>query len=241
MNTETRVIAFTLSSSVGGHTDYATGIVCGLRPRVEVTRVGCVPPVEGLYLRDLSKRTTRSKRCSIDALERILVRERHKVPPFGNGCNLLPGSYARRIKSPVVDRYFLAGFETAARLLNASISRFDLFHAHCVHTRCGRLVLLYHAREYPKLSDEFKPFLGYCQMDSHCEVRAADMHERTVLWALGDLFMSALKSARDECGTIYETEIGTPIADMFYFKPECCTHAHQQTGLHVVPFWQEVL
>ena len=64
-----------------------------------------------------------------------------------------------------------------------SLTRRDLFHAHCFFTPKERGVgLLFHAKEYPRECEAFPYNLGYCQRGSPLEYSEREMNFRNLLY-----------------------------------------------------------
>lgn len=129
------------------------------------------------------------------------------------------------------------------------LSRFDTHHAHLfaallpleeysrskpVQGPYLHLGLLFHTMEYPALHEcQFPVNLGYCQTNSTCEFSEEGMAWRNIIWInntavalnvgpassnmLGEqLVMDGLQ----ETCTVLESDFGTCLADVYYFKIE---------------------
>lgn len=178
----------------------------------------------------------------INPFEKILEPYSHPILRLGS-CQLFPADdcNARRVRSHHLCLYMKSLFRTAAYLSDSRLSRYDLHHAHLYFNHSeGILGLVFHAREYPAFDDNLFPFaLGYCQKGSDLFLESeCDMEQRTVLWIFGQENMVLLEApARWPFGTIYESELGRAMADIYFFesrfgnKGECLNR-----GLHVVPF-----
>lgn len=152
-----------------------------------------------------------------------------------------PGSEcgARRPIDTAVTKFLSSLFHTASKVAGCTLSLHDLFHAHLFHTD-GVPGLLFHAMEYPVSSDAFPYYLGYCQHASQLVVDPTDMRFRNVVWLFGhDVMVLVDADARAPFGTVYESELGSAVADIFYFDagPNRC-HPNQciNRGLYIVPF-----
>lgn len=158
------------------------------------------------------------------------------------GCYHFPSDHcnARRFSDLTVGAYFMGLFRQASYLASADLSRFDLHHAHFFYDSGeNALGLLFHAREYPAFGDMFPYFLGRCQFNSTLRISSdTDMGLRTVLWLFGENVLILLDSTRRiPFGTIYESEFGQPIADLFFF--DGCRGKPQERinrGLYIVSF-----
>lgn len=163
------------------------------------------------------------------------------------GCLHFPCNQcdARRFHDLNLGAYFKGLFRQAGHLAFADLSRFDLHHAHFFHNNEeNALGLLFHAREYPAADNKFPHFLGHCQHNSTFHIsNDTDMGLRTVLWVFGEHIMVLLDSTRRvPFGTIYESEFGAPIADLFFF--DGCRGKPQERvnrGLYIVSYkWQRI-
>lgn len=146
---------------------------------------------------------------------------------------------ARRPNDIGMVRFLSALFHAASEVCECTLSMHDLFHAHLFHAD-GVPGLLFHAREYPTTSERFPYYLGYCQHDSRLVVHPIDMRLRNVIWLFGhDVVVLVDADARTPFGTIYESEFGRAVADVFYFDSgsrRCHPNRRINSGVYVVPF-----
>lgn len=177
-----------------------------------------------------------------DPLRMLMVTYRHRVYRCG-ACQVFPcdSCDARRVREPAVERFVRALFREVAGLCGAEMSRFDLFHAHLFLGRgCGRIGFLFHAKEYPAYEGQLFPYrLGYCQEGSSVVLEECrEMGRRCALWMYGDREMVRLDSStRLPFGTVYESELGAPVADLFYFEGRRGDRdGNLNRGLHIVPY-----
>lgn len=148
-----------------------------------------------------------------------------------------------RCRSLALESLLKAMFTQCATLCGASISRYDLHHAHWWHNVTeNRWGFLWHALEYPAKQPSFPHELGYCQQGSDvyvgdCDSR--DMRRRNVVWIGGD---SDLRLANPEVLCIPELEgiwtvdeglFGSRVADIYYFGNP---NARFQDRVLIVPF-----
>lgn len=138
-------------------------------------------------------------------------------------ASLFPDSKcnARRFRHSATMAFVIGLFRRCARLAGANTSLHDLHHAHFFYNASERtLGLLFHAREYPMYDPVAFPYsLGYCQTNSTLQLSCAgDMGLRNVVWLLGNPALVLLDStARLPLGTVYESELGKPVGDVFFF------------------------
>lgn len=158
-------------------------------------------------------------------------------------CQLFPADdcKARRFRSYELAMYFVSLFETAAIMSESQLSRYDLHHAHMYFDSSrGILGLLFHTREYPSFDEHEFPFnLGYCQQMSTLAIESEkDMGCRTVLLTFGGNCLVLLDGPdRAPFGTIYESEFGRAVADIYYFESRFGSKDEGlNRGLHVVPY-----
>eukprot|EP00899_Mesostigma_viride_P013378 jgi/Mesvir1/22040/Mv25763-RA.1 len=123
----------------------------------------------------------------------MLTKETFPVPTCVNGvtiekCQLTRDPLTQRFQDQAINRYFESVFEAICAIAPCMVparfrlSRYDLFHGHLFLAHdTGRMGILFHAREYPRLCDEFPIHLGYCQQGSPERFDSA-MHYRNVLW-----------------------------------------------------------
>lgn len=220
----------------------ATRVVRGLGDGVRVARVVRGPPVceeVGRVLGDVVGRVERGEA----ALDGVLAGYAHAVDPIGR-CNVFPGGRAvRRVTNRAVEVFFRALFEAAGFACGSKLSRFDLFHAHLFYNRTeGVLGMLFHAKEYPAFDECAFPYeLGFCQTGSDVKLmRPGDMKTRSAVWFFGEEGVGLVESDRLPFGTIYESELGDVLADLFYFEarfsPPGNRLARLNRGLHVVEY-----
>lgn len=175
-------------------------------------------------------------------LDRLLQSYSHAVYRIG-ACQLFPSDRcdARRVCDFLVEQFFCSLFRHAAHVAGARLSRFDLYHAHMYFDPQSKLWgLLFHAKEYPAYCEDTFPYcLGFCQVGSDLKLeREEDMQQRSVLWVYGEEKLILLESwGRLPFGTVYETEFGIPLADVFFFDSRFGKKADGlNRGLHVVPY-----
>jgi hypothetical protein len=129
-----------------------------------------------------------------------------------------------------IEQYFRSLFETIDlyhRGTNEDIelNSFDLWHAHLVYS-LPFVGLLFHSKEYPKLSKEFPYPLGFCQSGSN--VTLTGMSRRNFLWVWNEkstkAFLFQIQSgSRNILGvapfyTIQEQDLGTVVSDLYYYQ-----------------------
>lgn len=181
-------------------------------------------------------------RGCVNPFESLLEQYSHPVLRLGS-CQLFPSDEcsAHRVRNHDVYCYFKALFQKAAYISGSRLSRYDLHHAHIFFNSArNSLGFLFHAREYPAYDVESFPFdLGFCQKASDlCLAEENEMDSRSVLWMYGEEHMALLDGpSRWPFGTIYESEFGCAIADVYFFasrfgrKEECLNR-----GLHIVVY-----
>jgi hypothetical protein len=175
------------------------------------------------------------------ALRQALAPARLRIPDVegaaADRCSLCRAPHGRRFADASLQRHCAALFAAAAAGAPAvgaslALSRYDLFHGHLfVSERCVGVLL--HAREYPARSAAFDEHLGYCQSGSPLAWDADAMALRNVLYVIpagaaapalallhtapGTLLHAALlHPAVARVHTIYEEDLGTPLADLNY-------------------------
>lgn len=213
-----------------------------LRPRVYVAAVCTCPEMTPQVYEQLTQLGQALRADCVNPLDTVLEPYSHVVLRLGT-CQLFPADHCRprRVRSYHLCVYFEALFRAAARMSNSRLSRYDLHHAHLYYNYSTHVLgMVFHAREYPAFDDPSFPFsLGYCQTGSDlCLASGDEMENRTVLWTFGDEHMVLIEAPdRWPFGTIYESEFGRAIADVYFFesrfgnKEECLNR-----GLHVVTF-----
>ena len=67
-------------------------------------------------------------------------------------------------------------------VVQVTLDRFDLFHAHFFYSKEDKLGLLFHAAEFPAHCDAFPYFLGFCQQGSTLQYKEARMDFRNYMW-----------------------------------------------------------
>lgn len=183
-------------------------------------------------------------RDCVNSFDSLLDPYSHPVLKLGP-CQLFPSDECRayRVRNHEVYCYFKALFENAAYISGSRLSRYDLHHAHLFFNPTQNLLgMLFHAKEYPAYDVESFPFeLGFCQRESDlCLADESEMECRSILWMCGEEHMALLDGpSRWPFGTIYESEFGHSIADIYFFascfsgKEECLNR-----GLHIVVYKQ---
>lgn len=192
-----------------------------------------------------------------DAWEGLLLPYATKLHPIQR-CVHLPdiNADARRFNSARhldLTVFLQALFHDVAEAIGCTLSICDLQHTHMFLTahsddgfeERGELGLLFHAREYPAWDDQTFPFyLGFCQNGSNLYLNRDDataMRLRSAVWLLGCnvvVVLDADGAERWPFGTVYESELGKPVADIFFFdggKTQWPLHRINQ-GLHVVRY-----
>ncbi|WOL04036.1 hypothetical protein Cni_G12757 [Canna indica] len=163
-------------------------------------------------------------------------------------CQLTATPYGYRFVNWELNAYFAFLFELISERgplvgLNASLSRYDLFHGHLfIATDTGRLGMLFHAREYPAYEKESFPYnLGYCQRGSNV-VYDDSINLRNILWLAplpsnitkswvapgvlvvldarpnGIVFKELVPEYVDIVRTIYEADFGDHVVDVNYLN-----------------------
>jgi hypothetical protein len=177
------------------------------------------------------------------ALRQALAPARLRIPDVegaaADRCLLCRAPHGRRFADASLQRHCSALFAAAAAGAPAvgaslSLSRYDLFHGHMfVSERC--IGVLLHAREYPARSPAFDEHLGYCQSGSPLAWDEEAMALRNLLYVVGVdgsaaapalallhtapgtlLHAALLHPAVARVHTIYEEDLGTPLADLNY-------------------------
>ena len=174
------------------------------------------------------------------AMKGLLTEYAHAVFRMGR-CQVFPGDTcdARRVMIKEMEETFIRVFEKTAELLNVKLDRYDLHHGHIVLTRCGRLAMILHAKEYPKIEEGFPYELGFCQEGSSVSGIGDAMKERCALWVYGFPWIAKLDTGekRRPFGTVYEMEIGQVVGDVYFFRSGLGQKDIAiNRGLHVVLF-----
>jgi hypothetical protein len=199
------------------------------------------PPAAPAALRQLAVRVVAGARRDggRGALRRALTRTCAAVPDVegarSDGCALCRAPHGRRFADAALNRHVAAVFAAvAAGAPGVSLSRYNLFHAH-LFASAGCIGLLFHAREYPRREPGgFDVHLGRCQSGSTLAWDERAMALRNVLYvvpmargataALAVLHTAPGTLLHDELlapgvralHTVYEEDLGTPLADVNY-------------------------
>lgn len=147
------------------------------------------------------------------------------LPSFDDGLAELPAAGpAVRLahgRAGCTEAAWLANalMEAVAEQTGATLSRFDLWHAHAVWNEASRaLVLVFHAREYPRLNVGFPHDLGPCQASSDLQYDADAMRSRnSVLVATRESASLWQLDAADATRT--GRELASPGAPFFTVPP----------------------
>ena len=143
---------------------------------------------------------------------KALLHPRHKhIPDVENSlcekCVLVPGDrrdHAFRLRCRLTNEYTANLFQIIGDTelsnsdynaydeeLKHSLSRFDLFHAHCFVDRENITIgLLFHCHEYPAYNEDCFPHnLGFCQKNSTLPYDERKQQVRNILWCakVGDV------------------------------------------------------
>lgn len=174
------------------------------------------------------------------AMKGMLTEYTHAVFRVGR-CQLFPSDTcdARRVMIREMEEMFIKVFEKTGELLDANLDRYDLHHGHVVLTRCGRLAMILHAKEYPRIEEGFPYELGFCQEGSSVCSIGDVMKERCAIWVYGLQWIVKLDTGekRRPFGTVYEMEIGQVVGDVYFFRPGSGQKDIAiNRGLHVVLF-----
>lgn len=146
---------------------------------------------------------------------------------------LTPRNRGRPFADPALARYVACLFvATALRHVTSSLPRttlspFDLFHAHVVHTASAGFALLLHAAEYPALDDRFPHHLGHGQVGSPLAATPHTTAFRNIIAAGGRLAtvdVSPTSPVADallwpelaDVGTVCEQDVGAWVGDVTY-------------------------
>lgn len=116
-----------------------------------------------------------------------------------HGCCLYPSDTGVFEFNDVAIKWFFYNlFTTAADLCKCQVSAFDLHHCHWwLNEDTWTTGLLFHAREFPRMTYSFPHFLGFCQQESSLLLNGPeDMWHRNVLFTLGDKNMYLLDAAK---------------------------------------------
>ncbi|KAJ2997053.1 hypothetical protein HDV02_005923 [Globomyces sp. JEL0801] len=113
------------------------------------------------------------------------IGEKIQYPKFGR-CSLEKDDNSTyTLSNPVLQSFFTGLFRTATtqKPISTALSQFDLFHGHLFYNNeVQTMGIVFHAKEYPKLSDEFPYNLGFCQRNSTLQYNQAVMAKRNLLW-----------------------------------------------------------
>ena len=199
-----------------------------------------VPPALRRLTAQLALRTQRGGAARV--LHRALRKQRVLIPDVEGAtrdrCQLCRSAHGQRFADAATARHFAAVFTAAAVGaplvgLPLQLSRYDLYHGHLFASE-GCLGLLLHAREYPSLPAAFDVDLGFCQRGSPLVWDAALISLRNLLYVvparcaapavLAVLDTSPGKLLHDELlapgvqlfHTVYEEDLGVPLADVNY-------------------------
>jgi len=211
-------------------------------PAVGVAACCVAPAMSATVCRQLGKLHAALTAGDKQPFSSILEQYSHRIFRIGQ-CQLFPSDDCSvyRISDTHTACYITTLFERARDLAGATLSRFDLHHGHFFFNRKSALFgILFHTKEYPRFCSDIFPFcLGYCQQGSDVVLDSwDDMSLRTVLWVFGMEKMYLLDgSARKPLGTIYESEFGKAMADVYYFPGSFQPwQENLNRGLHVVPY-----
>lgn len=205
------------------------------------------PPPEPPALRRLAARLTAVHHrpdASHARLLRALAKPLLRLPDVEGAaaarCQLCRSPVGRRFRDRALQRHFAAVFAAVAAGsaragLPVELSRFDLHHGHLFASRdCVGLLL--HAREYPAPGPGFDVNLGFCQAGSTLGWDAQLQSLRNVLYlvparrdlptslAVLDtapgtaLYDGLLAAGVRPLHTVYESDLGTPLADVNFLS-----------------------
>lgn len=173
-----------------------------------------------LCLQSRLESTLNNREGRAEAVRKTLLCENRTAIHMVGACIHFPGTDcdARRCRDVRTSQFLGCIFSQAAQAIGAQLNNYDLFHAHLVHDGC-QLVMLFHAREYPAFDkDKFPIDLGFCQRTSKLYPTAVEMRTRCAMWLPNHRHLVVLDAGDRPLGTIYESEFGVPVADVFYFN-----------------------